>query len=103
MTDRIDSRALLLALATVWIPAGLAQAAGASEDADPAGGRVLTGREALGDWMTDAPGVRRRITPDDLSEPYETRSARNFPRIVPRQDRAWPRAPRGFRVSEFAT
>jgi glucose/arabinose dehydrogenase len=64
---------------------------------------VLTGQEALGDWTTDAPGVRRRISLDDLAQPYETRSANNFPRVVRRPENAWPRAPRGFQVSEFAT
>src|SRR5262249_30582105 len=63
----------------------------------------LTGRAALGDWTTDSPGVRRRLTLEDLAAPYATRSANNFPQIVRRPAGAWPRAPRGFEVSEFAT
>src|SRR4051794_14183557 len=43
------------------------------------GGRRLTGRGALGYWTTDAPGVRRKITTEDLAEPYATRSANNRP------------------------
>ncbi len=64
---------------------------------------VLTGQDALGDWTTDAPGVRRKITVDDLPKPFDTRSANNFPRVVRRPEGAWPRAPKGFQVTEFAT
>jgi glucose/arabinose dehydrogenase len=64
--------------------------------------RVLTGHAALGDWTTDAPGVRRRITLDDLATPYETPSANNFPMVVRRPEGAWPKAPEGFTVTEFA-
>ena len=59
---------------------------------------VLTGRDALGDWTTDAPGVRRKITIDDLAKPYETPSANNFPKPAKRPDGAMPRAPKGFHV-----
>jgi glucose/arabinose dehydrogenase len=64
---------------------------------------TLTGKDALGDWTTDAPGVRRKITLADLAIPYETPSANNFPRVVPRPEGAWPKAPEGFKVTEFAT
>ena len=65
--------------------------------------RTLTGKEALGDWTTDAPGVRRKITVNDLATPYETPSANNFPRVARRPEGAWPKAPEGFEVTEFAT
>jgi glucose/arabinose dehydrogenase len=71
----------------------------AAEDAS----KTLTGKDALGDWTTDAPGVRRKITLADLAEPYETPSANNFPRVVRRPQGAWPKAPDGFEVTEFAT
>lgn len=64
---------------------------------------LLTGRAAMGDWTQDAPGVRRKITVDDLPAPYATESARNGPRQVARPAGAFPRAPEGFRVTEFAT
>lgn len=64
---------------------------------------VLTGKNALGDWTTDAPGVRRKITVNELSMPYDTPSANNFPRVVKRPEGAWPKAPQGFEVTEFAT
>ncbi len=99
MTDRTDSMTWLFVLIAACLPAR----AGAPGEATSDDRRVLTGREALGDWTTDAPGVRRKITLDDLAQPYETRSANNFPSVVRRPDGAWPRAPQGFQVSEFAT
>jgi glucose/arabinose dehydrogenase len=69
----------------------------------PAGqGRVLTGQGAFGDWTTDAPGVRRRITAADLPQPYATRSVDAGSRVAPRPEGAWPKAPAGFKVEEFA-
>lgn len=68
----------------------------------PARSQVLTGRAAMGDWTTDAPGVRRRLTVGDLPAPHATASARNFPRLVARPEGAWPRVPDGFTVQEFA-
>ncbi len=64
---------------------------------------VRTGKEALGDWTTDAPGVRRKITVDDLATPYDTPSAQNHPQMVKRPEGAWPKAPEGFEVTEYAT
>ena len=63
---------------------------------------VLVGQGAFGDWTTDAPGVRRRITPADLPKPYATRSVDAGSRVVPRPAGAWPKAPAGFKVEEFA-
>ena len=82
----------------------LVLAAATARGDDPnSGGRTLTGKDALGDWTTDAPGVRRKITVDDLARPYDTPSANNHPRIVSRPEGAWPKAPEGFEVTEFAT
>jgi glucose/arabinose dehydrogenase len=98
MTDRIHARLLIMTCTCVFIAfSALARADGQGAST------VLTAREALGDWTTDAPGVRRRITLDDLAEPYETGSANNFPRVVRRPPGAVPKAPQGFAVSEYAT
>jgi glucose/arabinose dehydrogenase len=85
------------ALLAIFLEAGLSQ-----ERATGPAGRVLTGRSALGDWTTDAPGVRRRIAVADLPKPYESRSVNNQPRIVKRPEGAQPRVPAGFQVEEFA-
>ena len=63
---------------------------------------VLTGAAAYGDWRSDAPGVRRRITPADMPPPYETASASRYPTVVPRPADAWPKAPPGFVVERLA-
>lgn len=63
---------------------------------------VLTGAAALGDWTTDSPGARRRITLRDVAPPGATKSAFNSPRVVSRPKDAWPKAPAGFKVERFA-
>ena len=63
---------------------------------------VLTGAAAYGDWRSDAPGVRRRITPADMPPPYETASAHHGPTVVERPANTWPKAPPGFVVELFA-
>jgi glucose/arabinose dehydrogenase len=83
--------------------AGTIVVVGAPTPAADDAGKTLTGKDALGDWTTDAPAVRRKITVADLATPYETPSAKNFPRVVKRPAGAWPKAPEGFEVSEFAT
>ena len=62
-----------------------------------------TGAAAYGDWRTDAPGVRRKITPADLPAPGASPSAANSSSSVERRDGAMPKAPPGFVVSLFAT
>ena len=84
------------------LPLVLAASTALGDDPKPSG-RTLTGKDALGDWTTDAPGVRRKITVDDLATPYDTPSAMNFPRVTRRPEGAWPKAPEGFEVTEFAT
>jgi glucose/arabinose dehydrogenase len=66
-------------------------------------GILLTGKAAMGDWSTDAPGVRRKLTPADMPAPNATPSAENSAHVVPRPDGALPRVPEGFRVEMFAT
>lgn len=63
---------------------------------------VLVGPAAFGDWRTDSPGVRRKITSADLPPPFATKSAGNPPRIVPRPSDATLKVPPGFVVEQFA-
>lgn len=64
---------------------------------------TLTGQAAFGDWTSDAPGVRRKITAADLPAPFATRSSNNGARMVPKPKDAWPQAPKGFTVELYAT
>ena len=63
---------------------------------------LLTGTAALGDWRTDAPGVRRHLTLEDLPQPHDTPSVDNGAPMVGRPEGAWPKAPAGFKVELFA-
>jgi glucose/arabinose dehydrogenase len=69
---------------------------------DRAGKQTLTGEAAKGDWTTDAPGVRRKLTTDDLPAPFATGSVRNHPRKIRQPQGVWPQVPQGFRVEKFA-
>src|SRR6516164_3806205 len=64
-------------------------------------GELLVGKAAFGDWRTDAPLVRRKIT--DLPPPYATRSASNPPRVIAKPASAAPRVPPGFQVELFVS
>ena len=61
-------------------------------------GTVLTGEAAMGDWTSDQPGVRRKITVQDLPQPSSNILAINRARVVDRPANAQPRVPPGFKV-----
>jgi len=87
----------VLAIFSVAVQTSYAQKNGGSRS------KVLTGQGAAGDWSTDLPGVRRHVTVTDLPKPYQSDSARNGPKLVPRPQGALPIVPAGFRVEEFAS
>jgi len=97
----------LRALAAILLGTLLGSAAGFLRSQPPTtpaqAPKVLTGQGALGDWTTDEPGLRHRVTLADLPPPFVTKSVDNGPRVVKRPANAWPRAPQGFRVEEFQT
>jgi len=92
---------LSLRMATICAStvAGLLGAQGVAAE----GQKALLGAAAYGDWRADAPGVLRRITPEDMPAPYAGEVAASGPKVVPRPDAAWPKAPEGFSVSLFAS
>jgi glucose/arabinose dehydrogenase len=55
------------------------------------------------DFRSEAPGKIHKITVSDLPQPFMTKSAENGPKLVPRPANAWPQAPAGFKVEQFAT
>ena len=55
------------------------------------------------DFRYEQPGKWRRITVGDLPQPYATHSADNGPDVVARPTDAWPKAPAGFVVQQYAT
>ncbi|MGA8150694.1 MAG: c-type cytochrome [Terriglobales bacterium] len=55
------------------------------------------------DFRYEQPGKSRKITVKDLPQPYATHSAANGPDVVARPTNAWPKAPAGFVVQQYAT
>ena len=66
-------------------------------------GAVLTGKAAMGDWTSDAPGVRRKITVQDLPPPSSNVLSINRPRVADRPPDVQPKVPPGFNVELYAT
>jgi len=63
---------------------------------------LRTGEAAFADAKSLVPGTFHKITPADLPKPYASKSATNFPTVVPRPANAWPKAPAGFKVDLYA-
>src|SRR5262245_54314035 len=82
--------------ATVFVIAILAGAAAEK-------GALLTGKAAMGDWTTDAPGVMRKITEQDLPPPSSNALAINRARVVSRPADARPKVPLGFKIELYAS
>jgi glucose/arabinose dehydrogenase len=54
------------------------------------------------DFRYEKPGTTRKITVNDLPQPYATQSSNNGAELVARPANAWPVAPDGFKVEMFA-
>src|SRR6266404_7221803 len=65
-------------------------------------GTLFTGKAAMGDWTSDAPGVRRKITVNDLPAPSSNVFAINRARVVNRPANAQLRVPPGFKIEVYA-
>src|SRR6266436_4068696 len=74
-----------------------------STAANSESGTLLTGKTAMGDWRSDAPGVRRKITIADLPPPSSNAFAINRARVVDRPADAQPRVPAGFKIELYAS
>src|SRR6266436_3635884 len=74
-----------------------------STAANSESGTLLTGKTAMGDWRSDAPGVRRKITVQDLPPPSSNAFAINRARVVDRPADAQPRVPAGFKIELYAS
>ena len=55
------------------------------------------------DFRFEEPGKIRKITVQDLPAPYASDSANNGPEVIARPRGAWPKAPAGFNVQQYAT
>src|ERR1051325_1381733 len=66
-------------------------------------GAVLTGKAAMGDWTSDAPGVTRKITVQDLPPPTSNAFTINDAHVVRRPVDTQPKVPPGFKIELFAS
>jgi glucose/arabinose dehydrogenase len=55
------------------------------------------------DFRYETPGTVRKITVQDLPQPYATQSAENGAELVPRPDNVWPVTLPGFKVELYAS
>jgi glucose/arabinose dehydrogenase len=55
------------------------------------------------DYRFETPGTVRKITVQDLPQPFATKSADNGPKVVARPSDAWPKALPGFAVQQYAS
>lgn len=55
------------------------------------------------DFRYEKPGTTRKITVSDLPQPYVTKSSENGADEVARPANAWPIAPTGFKVEQYAS
>ena len=74
----------------------------------PASSRVgssggANGSPVFTDFHGEKPGAVHHITVADLPAPYASESVDAGPQVVARPANAWPQAPNGFKVTQFAT
>jgi glucose/arabinose dehydrogenase len=75
-----------------------------SEQTFAAEPRTISGKAAVdADWKSDAPGVRHKITLDDLPPPYATESVTNDADLVTQPQGAQPQVPPGFKIEQYAS
>src|SRR5438046_7583331 len=72
----------------VLIAVYLTFSAASAANAQQSNVKSLTGKAAMSDWTSDAPGVRRKITIEDLPAPGSNVLAINPPHVVGRPARA---------------
>ncbi|HXP39760.1 MAG TPA: PQQ-dependent sugar dehydrogenase [Candidatus Acidoferrales bacterium] len=75
----------------------------ASADVKPVKTNAPPPQPPYADFRYEQPGKVRKITVQDFPAPYVTESASNGPQLVARPRGAWPKAPTGFVVQEYAT
>ena len=55
------------------------------------------------DYRFEQPGAVRKITVQDLPQPFATKSSDNSPKVVARPSDAWPKTLPGFTVQQYAS
>jgi glucose/arabinose dehydrogenase len=91
----------LLSSSATCIALAFITAASSGAAAEPR--TVLTGKAAMGDWTSDAPGVRRKITVQDLPSPGSNVLAINRARVIDRPADVQLQVPPGFKINLYAS
>jgi len=81
------------------LPAAKAAAAPAGNSANAA----TRPNAPFTDYRYEKPGTVRKITVQDLPQPFATQSADNGPKVIARPSDAWPKTLPGFSVQQYAT
>lgn len=63
----------------------------------------IRGQTSEGDWRSDAPGKRHRITVAELPAPFATESVANGPKLIAKPEGATLHVPPGFEIQEYAS
>ena len=63
----------------------------------------ITGQAAFTDYSQEKPGTIRKLTISDLPAPYASKGVDAGSDKIDRPDNAWPQAPAGFKVEQYAT
>ena len=95
-----NRRAVRLLYCAIFLASNLSVAA--RTEAASEREKLLSGTAAMGDWTRDAPGVRRRITVNDLPPPSSNAWAINRARVVERPAGAQLQVPPGFKIEMYA-
>ena len=95
-----NRRAVRLLYCAIFLASNLSVAA--RTEAASEREKLLSGTAAMGDWTRDAPGVRRRITVNDLPPPSSNAWAINRARVVERPAGAQLQMPPGFKIEMYA-
>ena len=82
------------------LPTAKAGAAPAESNAAPA---APPPSAPFTDYRFEKPGTVRKITVQDLPQPFATKSANNGPKLVARPSDAWPKTLPGFSVQQYAS
>jgi glucose/arabinose dehydrogenase len=81
-------------------PTAKAVAAPAASSATPA---AAPPNAPFTDYRFEKPGTVRKITVEDLPQPFATKSANNSPKVVARPSDAWPKTLPDFSVQQYAS
>ena len=100
----VSQRWKIVTYVTSVLPAMNAEPATAAAPSDKSISKLKAPppKQPFTDFRYEKPGTVRKITANDLPQPYATQSANNGPEIVARPENAWPVALSGFKVELFA-